>query len=145
MRREGPVEALQATNLTPRARFAIRWFHPRYRPRPRKNCFALGKTLNRRTLFVVACSIHSAGALCLMRAVLATAMFQSLHGIAVSTELGEKIRRRGRFPNFAGVSGLHFSGVNVPAASTTPRVPPTLQSLSPALVPVGGASSGAKQ
>src|SRR5262249_48685448 len=41
-----------------------------------------------------------------------------------------------------GVSRLQVSGENVPVASTTPRVPLTLQGLSPALVPAGGASSG---
>jgi hypothetical protein len=33
-------------------------------------------------------------------------------------------------------------GVNLPLASTTPKVPFTLQSFSPALVPAGGAASG---
>jgi hypothetical protein len=37
---------------------------------------------------------------------------------------------------------IQVSGVKVPVESTTPRVPPTLQSLIPALVPIGGASSG---
>ena len=38
--------------------------------------------------------------------------------------------------------GPQVRGVNVPVESTTPRVPPTLQSFSPALVPEGGAASG---
>ena len=37
---------------------------------------------------------------------------------------------------------FQISGVNVPVKSTTPRVPLTLKSLSPALVAMGGAASG---
>ena len=40
------------------------------------------------------------------------------------------------------VAGPQVRGVNAPVESTTPRVPPTLQSFSPALVPEGVAASG---
>jgi hypothetical protein len=69
------------------------------------------------------------------------------------TGCGKALRTRRSLPQFSGPPGSarareplylrpQVSGVNAPVESTTPRVPFTLQSFSPASVPAGGAASG---
>ena len=60
-----------------------------------------------------------------------------LHFDIPPTTIGAAVQKRS---GGDGVPELQVSGVNVPLESTTPRVPLTLQSLSPALVAMGGAA-----
>src|SRR5208283_1169191 len=66
---------------------------------------------------------------------------------AAAAKLNQKnhLRAHRKDPDWeAAVPAREFAPVtvNTPVESTTPRVPPTLQSFSPALEPKGGAASG---